>query len=553
MFVVRCAYDVQVRGVLLFVPLILSASICFEDVAESAGLRFTLRHHPTPNKRMIETMPGGIALFDYDGDGLTDVYFTNGAAIPSLRKEGPEYSNRLFRNEGGLRFRDVTETAGVAGEGYAMGAAAGDFVNDGNVDLFVAGVHENVLYRNVGGGKFADVTAKSGIKSNEWSVAGAWLDFDNDGRLDLVVVNYGKWSAENEPFCGDRTRDLRVYCHPKYYEPRPNQLYRNRGDGTFEDVSAASGLGAQHGRGMSIGVADYDRDGRVDFFITNDNMPNFLFHNDGGGKFSEVALLSGVALLDTGKPVASMGTDFRDYDNDGLPDIVVVALTGETYPVFRNQGKGSFVDVTQKSRVAQLSTRLAGWGAILADFDNDGWKDLFTSNSHVNDIVEQFEPTTYKQANTVFGNQGNGQFAASLCDALTKRVRAHRGAAAADFDGDGRLDVVVTALGEAAELWRNTSSGSGHWLVVKLQGTRSNRDGIGAVVRVGKQVNEASATHGYASSSLAGVHFGLGDAARAPEVEVRWPSGVVQVLKDVAADRVLKVVEPAGAPGPTRE
>jgi hypothetical protein len=339
-----------------------------------------------------------------------------------------------------------------------------------------------------------------------------------------------------------------VYCHPKYYEPRANQLYRNRGDGTFEDVSEAAGIAGQRGRGMSVGVADYDRDGRVDFFVTNDNMPNFLFHNDGGGKFSEVALLAGVALLDTGKPVASMGTDFRDYDNDGLPDLVVVALTGETYPVFRNQGKGSFADVTQKSRVAQLSTRLAGWGAILADFDNDGWKDLFTSNSHVNDIVEQFEPTTYKQANTVFVNQENGQFSASGCDALTKRVRAHRGAAAADLDGDGKLDVVVTALGEPAELWRNTSSGTGHWLVVKLEGTRSNRDGIGAVVRVGKQVNEASATHGYVSSSLAGVHFGLGDVARVAEVEVRWPSGVVQVVKDVAADQVLKITEPATTP-----
>jgi hypothetical protein len=535
---------VQVRGLLLFLPLVVSASICFEDVADSAGLGFTLRHSPTSDKRLIETMPGGIALFDYDGDGLTDVYFTNGAAVPSLRKEDAQYSNRLFRNEGGVRFRDVTESAGVGGEGYAMGAVAGDFDNDGRVDMFVAGVQKNVLYRNLGGGKFADVTAKSGIKSNEWSVAGAWLDFDNDGRLDLVVVNYGKWSIENEPFCGDRTRGVRVYCHPKYYEPRSNQLYRNKGDGTFEDVSAASGVAAQRGRGMSVGVADYDRDGRVDFFVTNDNMPNFLFHNDGGGKFSEVALLSGVALLDTGKPVASMGTDFRDYDNDGLPDLVVVALTGETYPVFRNQGKGSFSDVTQKSRVAQLSTRLAGWGAIIADFDNDGWKDLFTSNSHVNDIVEQFEPTTYKQANTVFVNQGNGQFGPSGCDALTKRVRAHRGAAAADLDGDGKLDVVVTALGEPAELWRNTSSGGGHWLLVKLQGTRSNRDGIGAVVRVGKQVNEASPTHGYASSSLAGVHFGLGDAARVAEVEVRWPSGVVQLVKDVAADQVLKLVEP---------
>jgi hypothetical protein len=296
---------------------------------------------------------------------------------------------------------------------------------------------------------------------------------------------------------------------------------------------------------MSVAVADYDRDGRVDILIPNDNLPNFLFHNDGGGKFSEVALLSGVALLDTGKPVASMGADFRDFDNDGWPDIVVVALTGETYPIFRNEGKGAFTDVTHKTRMAQLSTRYAGWGPILADFNNDGWKDIFTSNSHVNDIVEQFEPTTYKQANTVFVNQRNGQFAASSCDALSKRMRAHRGNATADFDGDGKLDVVVSALGEPAELWRNVSPGLNHWLIVKLEGTRSNRDGIGATVRIGTQTNESAPTQGYASSSLSGVHFGLGDAARVNEIEIRWPSGAVQTIKDVAVDQVLKIREPS--------
>jgi hypothetical protein len=523
--------------------------ICFEDVAHQAGLGFTLRQDPTPAKHMIETMPGGIAVFDYDNDGLPDVYFTNGASTASLRKDKPEYANRLFHNEGGLRFRDVTKEAGVAGEGYSMGAAAGDFDNDGRVDLFVAGVQRNTLFRNLGTGRFEEVTAKSGIGSTEWSVAAAWLDFDNDGRLDLVVTNYGKWSAASEPFCGDRTRGVRVYCHPKYYEPRPNQLYRNRGDGTFEDVSQSSGIAAHRGRGMSVAIADYDRDGRIDFFIPNDNLPNFLFHNEGKGKFSEVALLSGVALLDSGKPIASMGADFRDYDNDGLPDVFVVALTGETFPVFRNQGKGLFNDVTHKSRMAQLSNRYAGWGTLLADFNNDGWKDLFTSNSHVNDIVEQFEPTTYKQSNTVFVNQKNGQFAASSCEALSSRMRAHRGLAEADFDGDGKLDVVVSALGEPAELWRNVSGGSNHWLVVKLEGTRSNRDGIGAVVRIGDQVNEVTAAQGYASPSLSGVHFGLGELTRAPVVEVRWPSGIVQVVKDVAADQVLKLREPSSKPG----
>jgi hypothetical protein len=523
-----------------------AAPVCFQNVAEQAGLRFTVENNPTPKKHMIETMPGGVAVFDYDNDGRPDIYFTNGASIPSLKKDAPRYFNRLFRNEGDMKFRDVTDAAGVAGDGYSMGATAGDFDNDGKVDLFVAGVYHNILFRNLGGGKFEDVTAKAGIRSDEWSVAGGWLDFDNDGLLDLAVVNYGTWAPSSERYCGDESRGIRVYCHPRYYPPRPNQLYRNKGDGSFEDVSRASGIAAHRGRGMSVGIADYDRDGRVDFFVTNDNLPNFLFHNDGGGKFSEVGLPSGVSLLDTGKAVASMGADFQDYDDDGWPDIVVVALTGETFPVFRNGRDGSFSDATQASGVALLSSRRSGWGPILADFDNDGRKDLFSSNAHVNDIVERFEPTTYKQANSVFVNLGNGRFADSTCAGMKESVRAHRGDAAADFDGDGKLDVVVAALGEPAELWRNTSPGSNHWLTIKLEGIRSNRDGIGAIVRLGKQTREASASQGYASSSLAGIHFGLGAMTRVPEVEIRWPSGTAQKLTDVAADQILTVREPEG-------
>ena len=326
-----------------------------------------------------------------------------------------------------------------------MGVAAGDFDNDGNVDLFVTGVYHNTLYRNLGNGKFQDVTAKSGIQSNEWSVAAGFLDFDNDGKLDLLVANYGAWSAATERYCGDATRQLRIYCHPKYYEPRPNQLYRNRGDGTFEDVSAKSGIIAHRGRGMGIAIADYDRDGLMDAFVTNDNLPNFLFHNKGGGKFEEVGLTAGAALLDNGKPIASMGTHFRDYDNDGWPDIVVVGLTGETFPIFHNQKDGTFRDLTYVSKVASLTNRLSGWGPVWADFDNDGWSDLFTSNSHVNDLVERFEATTYKQANTVLVNTRDGKFAAFGCIDLSARVRAHRGNAAAAQSAQAATEGVADA------------------------------------------------------------------------------------------------------------
>jgi enediyne biosynthesis protein E4 len=518
--------------------------ISFKNVIADSGVHFVLQNSPTPEKHMIETMPGGVAAFDFNNDGRPDLYFTNGATSPALVKQGAKYFNRLYRNDGGMKFTDVTAEAGVAGEGYSMGVAAGDFDNDGNVDLFVAGVHRNILYRNLGNGKFEDVTAKSGIKSDEWSVAAGWFDFDNDGLLDLLVVNYGKWWPGFDKYCGDASRNLRVYCHPKWFEPRPNQLYRNRGDGTFEDVSAKSGIAAHLGRAMGVVFADYDQDGRMDAFVTNDKLPNFLFHNQGGGKFEEVALLAGVAMLDHGKPISSMGADFRDYDNDGRPDLAMTALDGETFPIFHNDGGGLFHDATYATRMGPLSLHHGGWGAGLVDFDNDGWKDLFTTNSNVNDRVELFEPAVYKQPNMVFRNMGNGKFENAECAELTAVSRAHRGVAFADFDGDGRIDAAVSALGDTAELWRNTSQNTGHWLILKLRGTKSNRDGIGAEVRIGKQMNHMTTSGGYASSSHAGLHFGLGSMETVPKLEVQWPSGKMQVLENVKADRVVAVTEP---------
>ena len=517
--------------------------IRFREVAAQAGVRFVLENNPTSRKHMIETMPGGIAVFDYDGDGRPDIFFTNGAEIPSLEKSSGKFLNRLYRNEGGMKFRDVTEETGIGGAGYSMGAAAADFDNDGRGDLFVAGVNRNILYRNLGGGKFEDVTAKAGIKSGEWSVAAGWFDYDRDGLLDLWVVHYAKWTPAFDRFCGDQTRGVRIYCHPKYFEGLASTLYRNKGDGSFEDVTDRAGLRPHAGRGMGVGFADYDGDGFPDVFVTNDNMPNFLFHNKGDGTFEEVGLLAGVALRDHGKPVASMGIEFKDYDNDGLPDAIVTALAGETYPVFRNAGTGVFVDATYASKVGAGSVKHSGWGLGLADFNNDGWKDLFTANSHVNDLVEQFEPSVYRERNSVLVNVG-GVFRDVSDEAGLTAVAAHRGAVFADLNGDGRVDGVVSALGSPAEIWENTSSGGGHWIAFRLHGTKSNRDGIGARITIGNQMAEMTTTAGYASSVDAGVHFGLGSATVAKSVVILWPSGRRQVLADVKADRVVDVEEP---------
>lgn len=541
-----CALPLWARAGAQPAPLGRPGPIRFRDAAPAAGLRFTLEHHPTPEKYLIETMPGGIAVFDYNNDGRPDIFFTNGAVIPTLEKTEPQYFNRLFRNDGGMKFTDVTAEAGVAGAGYSMGAAAADYDNDGHVDLLVLGVFRNILYRNLGNGRFEDVTARAGIHSDRWSVAAAWFDYDNDGWLDLFVVNYAHFSFADNRFCGDRDRHLRTYCHPRYFEGLTGTLYRNRRDGTFEDVSAQSGIAQHVGRGMSVAIADYDGDGRPDIFVTNDNQPNFLFHNRGDGRFEEVGLLAGVALGDNGEPVSSMGTDFRDFDNDGRPDLVVTDLARETFQLFHNQGRGMFMDARYRSGLAALTAPLSGWGAGLYDFDNDGWKDLFTANSHVDNNVALFEATQYEQPNAVFANTRDGHFAdvSRQAGADFQTPRAHRGAAFADFNGDGRVDVVTSSLGGPAELWENVSPGENNWIVLKLTGTRSNRDGIGASVRIGTQTNHMTSAVGYASSSHAGVHFGLGKVAKLDEIRIRWPSGVHQVLRGVRANQVLAVREP---------
>ena len=517
----------------------------FREVAERSGLRFTLRNSASPEKHYIETMPGGVAAFDYDSDGETDIFFSNGAAIPSLKKETPEYFNRLFRNEGGMRFRDVTDEAGVAGEGYSMGAAAADYDNDGNVDLFVTGLNRNILYHNTGKGRFEDVTANSGIRSGPWAVAAGWFDYDNDGWLDLFVVHYVQWSLETERSCGDPSRNLKAYCHPRYFGELANSLYRSRHDGTFEDVSDRSGISRFHGKGMGVAFADYDRDGYMDVIVTNDYLPNFLFRNRGNGTFEEVSLAAGVAMRYDGAFISNMGTDFRDYDNDGLPDVAIVALDGQMFPLFHNVGRGRFRDVTQSSHVARVSVHHSGWSPALADFNNDGWKDLFASCAHVNDLIESFEMARYTQTNALFANSG-GVFedVSAAAGFGTAAPKAHRGAAIADLNHDGKMDIVVSALNQPAELWENVTPDAGNWISIKLVGTRSNRDGIGAVVRVDDQWNHMTTSFGYSSSSHHGLHFGLGSEKIVRELEIRWPSGVVQRLRNVKSNQQLSIREP---------
>ncbi|MGA2610608.1 MAG: CRTAC1 family protein [Terriglobia bacterium] len=515
---------------------------------------FKLDSCETPERHAPETMAGGVAVFDYNNDGYLDIFFTNGADIRTLKKTSAKYSDRLFENDGKGNFKDVTEKAGLAGVGFDNAVAIGDYDNDGYEDIFVGGVHGNRLYHNNGDGTFTDVTAKAGLNKPDtqygplWCVGAAWLDVNNDGLLDLFVVNYFAWDINTERTC-EAAPGVFDYCHPKFYKPTPNQLFLNNGDGTFRDISAESGIRAYPGKGMGVGIADYDLDELMDIFVTNDKMYNSFFHNKGGGKFEEIAFQAGLALAANGVFISGMGVDFRDIDNDGYPDIAFAALDKETFPLFRNLGTGSFEEITERSGLAWLSLPMAGYSPTIADFDNDGWKDMFVTRGHVQSLGYASR-VQVAQPNTVFRNQGGTRFQALTAEAgLTAQAPSrHRGSAIGDLNGDGRLDVVVSALSAPAEIWMNDSPGGNHWLEFALEGTKSNRDGIGARIKVvaggTTQYSHVSFAAGYASSSAGPTHFGLGANKSADRVEIRWPSGITQELKNVPADQIVKVKEP---------
>jgi enediyne biosynthesis protein E4 len=426
----------------------------FENIAQHSGVHFTLNNCATPHKYQIEPMVAGVAVFDYNNDGLPDIYFANGARIPELQKTGPQYWNRLYRNNGDGTFTDVITQAGVQGEGYSMGVAAADYDNDGWEDLFVAGVNRNILYHNNGNGTFTDVTARAGLsgidpeRGKTWSICAGWFDYDNDGWLDLFVVNYCVWGLDKDPFCGSSRAGRRVYCHPSKFDPLPNALYHNNHDGTFTDVSAAAGIRQHLGKGMGVAFADYDDDGYTDVFVANDTTRNFLFHNEGKGTFREVGLPAGVAFNGDGAALSYMGADFRDIDNDGRPDLFVTAISNETFSYFHNEGHGIFDDFTHASLLARWSIFLSGWSNGIYDMNDDGWKDLVAVNSHVNDNIEMEMNVPFRQPNALFLN-ARGTFVDATAQAGEdfQTPAAHRGCAFGDLDNDGRMDMVVSALG----------------------------------------------------------------------------------------------------------
>jgi hypothetical protein len=530
--------------------------IAFEEIAERSGLIFTANSSPTPNKNQPETMLAGVALLDYDNDGYLDIYLVNGAAIPSLRKESPKYWNRLFHNNHDGTFSDVTEKAGVAGDGYGMGVAVGDFDNDGWPDLYLASVTKNQLFRNNHDGTFTDVTERAHVGGGSrdgkkmWSVSAVWFDYNNDGLLDLFVSNYCQWEVNKDPVCRVNPT-TRSYCHPKYYQPLPNTLYRNNGDGTFTDVSAETGIGKRLGKGMGAVMADYDGDGFMDLFVPNDNMPNFLFHNIGGKKFEEVALESGVAYPQSVNVVSGMGADFKDVFNDGKPDIWHTATENESFPLYRNRGAGVFVEVTDQSLLGG-TRNMSGWSNGIFDFDNDGWKDLFVARGNVLDTVSLISNRTYAEPNAVFRNLGNGKFRDASAEAGPdfQQAAPHRGAAFGDIDNDGRVDAIVTVLNGPVKYFHNVTNNRNHWILLKLVGTRSNRMAIGAKIRItaednSKQYNHVTTACGYAGACDSRVHFGLLASKTIREIDIEWPSRIHQVLRDVPADQILTIKEPA--------
>jgi enediyne biosynthesis protein E4 len=511
------------------------------------GLDFTLQNSPTPQKYLIETMPGGVALLDYNNDGLLDIFLVNGGRITSpmqtpenFERHDPRYWNRLYRQNKDGSFTDVTEQAGLANAGdgnYGMGVAVGDYDNDGYPDLFVTNYGKNILYHNNGDGTFTDVTAKAGVAGGGWSVSAGFFDYDNDGKLDLFVTRYMEWDTKHSKDCGG---NYHTYCPPEEFPATASILYHNNGDGTFTDVSQRSGIASKKGRALGVAFADYDEDGFTDIFVANDGMQQYLFHNNGNGTFTELGLEAGAALSEDGRRLSGMGVVFQDYDNDGRPDVIVTELPREIYGVYHNDGGGSFSYRSLETGLGVLSSGSSGWGVGLEDFDNDGWKDLFVAQGHVLDNVERIDPSLHYLELPLLALNRNNRF--ERVDSGSTTPVAGRGAAFGDLNNDGWEDVVMTYLGGHPQVFLN-HGGKLHWLVISLRGTRSNRDGFGARVKVNGQTRFATSGGSYASSSDKRLHFGLGTTETA-KVEIVWPSGIHQTLNDVHADQFLDVREP---------
>jgi hypothetical protein len=538
----------------------------FVDVTSAVGIHFAAVASHTSRKYLLETMGSGVATFDYDNDGLIDIFFVNGAPIDDPtpkgtipKKRSPKDWNRLYHQRKDGTFEDVTEKAGLAGMGYDMGVAVGDFDNDGYEDLYVTGYGGNHLYRNNGNGTFTDVTVKSGTggdqtPGNSWYTSAAWVDLDNDGLLDLVVLRYVRWDFE-DIYCGENREGYRSYCHPDLFPAIAPLVYHNNGDGTFTEVAAKIGMGAP-AKGLGIAIADYDRDGKIDLAIANDSMPEFLYHNKGGGTFEEAGMAAEIAVDGDGRTYAGMGISFQDFDNDGLPDLVITNLANQRYALYRNNGDGSFTYDSYLSGFAAMSHLHSGWGIQFLDYDNDGYKDLLVSQGHDLDTVElNFPQIHYKEPMMLARNMGNGKFVdvSAQSGAVFSQRWVGRGMAVADLDNDGRLDAVITTNGGPAYVLHNETPTSNHWLTLMLVGHKSNRDAIGAEIKIttsrGPQFWTVSTTGSYLSASDKRAHFGLGSDTSAATIEIHWPSGVVQLVKNVACDRVVTIDEPAQPPG----
>ena len=528
--------------------------------AEARGVHFVEKNFATDMKYPFETLGGAVAALDYDNDGWVDLLFLNGAPSPEHLRTDPSSFNRLFRNTGRGRFVDVTLESGLSGagiKGYPQGVAVGDYDNDGFVDVLVTNYGDNVLYHNDGNGHFTDVTARAGVAMprHPLKASAAWLDYDNDGSLDLFVTHYFQWTfaGEKDVWCGRQQGGHRIYCDPDVFKPLPNVLLRNNRDGTFTDVSEQVGLNAHLGKGMGVSVADYDGDGRMDVFVSNDRVPHFLYRNGADGKLREVAFEAGVAANESGAMVSGMGCDFEDFDDDGWPDIFLSDLVRDVFTLFVNQGKGFFVDRTFPSGVASASMAHSGWSLRMLDIDDDGRKDVFVAGSHVVDNVELYSPAAkYKEGCFLFRNVGEGRIE-DLSGRVGPDLRvagAWRGVAAADFDNDGALEVAVNQLNGPAALFVKKGGTPNNWILLDLEGTKSNRDGIGARVRLvlpsGRTLHaHVTTANGIYSASDKRVHFGLGAETGIAYVEIAWPSGIVQRVEKPGINQVLHVVEAA--------